>query len=65
MSQVQGQTSLTPVTRLLPTTHARGSSTVVNPFITPFDDEHRVRISHPTGAGARKSIPTNPFVHAI
>lgn len=63
--EVHDQNSSTPMTRLLTTTHARHSSTVVNPFITPFDDEHRVRISHPTGAGARKSIPTNPFVHAI
>jgi hypothetical protein len=38
----------------------------VNPFITPFDDEHRVMIDHPTEAARRKSIPTNPFTgHAV
>ncbi|KAF7298887.1 Plasma membrane fusion protein PRM1 [Mycena indigotica] len=46
-----------PVTRLLTTTNARRSSPV-DPFVTPFDDEHRVTISH---VNARKSIPTNPF----
>ncbi|KAG7446606.1 uncharacterized protein BT62DRAFT_1076147 [Guyanagaster necrorhizus] len=30
-----------------------------NPFTTPFDDEHRVTISH--AGDTRKSIPTNPF----
>ncbi|KAK0476755.1 hypothetical protein IW261DRAFT_1566831 [Armillaria novae-zelandiae] len=30
-----------------------------DPFTTPFDDEHRVTISH--AGNARKSIPTNPF----
>lgn len=55
----------TPVTRLLTTTHARQSSLTVNPFITPFDDEHQVQIDHPTGLGARKSMMTNPFAHAI
>ena len=34
--------SVTPVTRLLTTTHARRSSSIhLNPFSTPFDDEHR------------------------
>ncbi|KAF7356888.1 Plasma membrane fusion protein PRM1 [Mycena venus] len=47
----------TPVTRLLTTTHARRSSSV-NPFVTPFDDEHRVTIAH---SDARKSVQTNPF----
>jgi hypothetical protein len=50
--------SITPVTRLLTTTHARQSSSV-DPFVTPFDDEHRVTIAH--SSHARKSIPTNPF----
>ncbi|KAF5322159.1 hypothetical protein D9619_001455 [Psilocybe cf. subviscida] len=59
------QASVTPVTRFLTTTHARQSSNV-NPFMTPFDDEHRVQIDHPTGLAARKSIPINPFAtHAI
>ncbi|KAJ7594493.1 plasma membrane fusion protein PRM1 [Mycena floridula] len=38
-----------------------GSTTPVtaeNPFVTPFDDEHRVSVSYAT---ARRSIPTNPF----
>jgi hypothetical protein len=50
----------TPVTRLLTTTHARRSSSV-DPFVTPFDDEHRVTIAHADAAGARKSVQTNPF----
>ncbi|KAJ7257964.1 hypothetical protein B0H12DRAFT_465667 [Mycena haematopus] len=48
----------TPVTRLLTTTHARRSSSV-DPFVTPFDDEHRVTIDH---SAARKSVQTNPFL---
>jgi hypothetical protein len=60
----QTPTSVTPVTRLLTTTHARKSSGVgwadVDPFVTPFDDERRVRIEEPASV-ARKSIPTNPF----
>ena len=32
----------TPVTRLMTTMHARKSSQAVDPFVTPFDDEHRV-----------------------
>jgi hypothetical protein len=61
----EGDMATTPVTRLLTTTHARRSSSV-NPFITPFDDEHRVQIDHPTGAATRKSMATNPFtVHAV
>ena len=62
---VEGDMATTPVTRLLTTTHARHSSSV-NPFITPFDDEHRVQIDHPTGAATRKSMATNPFTaHAM
>ncbi|KAF5385997.1 hypothetical protein D9615_002597 [Tricholomella constricta] len=52
--------SITPITRLLTTMHARQSSNSVDPFVTPFDDEYRVTIAHPTHA--RKSIPTNPFL---
>ncbi|KAF8196767.1 hypothetical protein K438DRAFT_743018 [Mycena galopus ATCC 62051] len=51
----------TPVTRLLTTTHARRSSSV-DPFVTPFDDEHRVTIAHADSAGARNSVQTNPFL---
>ncbi|RDB16658.1 Plasma membrane fusion protein PRM1 [Hypsizygus marmoreus] len=54
--------SVTPVTRLLTTMHARKSSSV-DPFVTPFDDEYRVTIAQNTHA--RKSIPTNPFVVAM
>ncbi|KAH9942410.1 uncharacterized protein BXZ73DRAFT_41013 [Epithele typhae] len=32
----------TPITRHLNTNHARKSSQAVDPFVTPFDDEHRV-----------------------
>ncbi|KAG5652872.1 hypothetical protein H0H81_003302 [Sphagnurus paluster] len=49
--------SITPITRLLTTLNARQS---VDPFVTPFDDEYRVTIAHPTHT--RKSIPTNPFL---
>ncbi|KAG1752838.1 hypothetical protein EDB19DRAFT_1670083 [Suillus lakei] len=31
--------SVTPVTRLLTTTHARKTSNAINPFATPFDDD--------------------------
>jgi len=63
--EAEADMATTPVTRLLTTTHARRSSSV-NPFITPFDDEHMVRIDHPTEAARRKSIPTNPFTgHAV
>ncbi|KAJ7065196.1 hypothetical protein C8F01DRAFT_733724 [Mycena amicta] len=34
-----------PVTRLLTTTNARRSSSI-NPFVTPFDDEHRVTLDY-------------------
>ncbi|EIW63269.1 pheromone-regulated protein PRM1 [Trametes versicolor FP-101664 SS1] len=44
----------TPVTRLLTTNHARQSSQAVDPFVTPFDDEHRVH-------DADVVSPTNPF----
>ncbi|KAF9567948.1 hypothetical protein CPC08DRAFT_702777 [Agrocybe pediades] len=41
--------------------HARKSSTI-NPFITPFDDEHRVVVvDSAERSAARKSIQTNPF----
>ncbi|KAJ6629529.1 hypothetical protein B0H10DRAFT_1368785 [Mycena sp. CBHHK59/15] len=59
-SDSAGHSPATPVTRLLTTTHARRSSSV-NPFVTPFDDEHRVTIAHADHAGARKSVQTNPF----
>ncbi|KAF8639502.1 hypothetical protein AX17_001407 [Amanita inopinata Kibby_2008] len=53
--------SITPVTRLLTTTHARHSSDMMNPFVTPFDDEHQVSIETPNPASSGKSVPTNPF----
>lgn len=47
--------SVTPVTRLLTSTHARQSSNAINPFSTPFDDDaHAVSPTH------IKRI-TNPF----
>ena len=62
---VQAPTSVTPMTRLLTTTAAYRSSGIgsadANPFVTPFDDEHRVRIEAPARV-ARESIPTNPFL---
>ena len=55
--------SITPVTRFL-TTHARHSSSVVNPFMTPFDDEHKVQIEN-VPAHMRKSMQTSPFAVAL
>ncbi|KIK09980.1 hypothetical protein K443DRAFT_671297 [Laccaria amethystina LaAM-08-1] len=52
-----------PASRLLTTTDARYSSPT-NPFITPFDDEHRVTIED-NPIDARQSIATNPFVVAL
>ncbi|THH00769.1 hypothetical protein EW026_g1818 [Hermanssonia centrifuga] len=51
----------TPVTRLLTTHHARHSSQVVNPFATPFDDEHSV-VTGESRNSARQSSSTNPFI---
>ena len=56
--------SIAPVTRLLTTTHASHSSSVVNPFITPFDDEHKVKIET-SPAHMRKSMKTSPFAVAL
>ena len=56
--------SITPVTRLLTTTHARHSSNGINPFITPFDDEHKVKIEN-VPAHMRKSMQTSPFAIAL
>ena len=56
--------SKTPVTRLLTTTHTRHSSSVVNPFITPFDDEHKVKIEN-SPEHMRKSMQTSPFAVAL
>lgn len=39
--------------------YTRQPSMSENPFMSPFDDEHRVKIDKP--ATTRKSIPTNPF----
>jgi hypothetical protein len=56
--------SIPPVTRLLTTTHTRHSSSVVNPFITPFDDEHKVMIEN-SPEHMRKSMQTSPFAVAL
>ncbi|KAG6817485.1 hypothetical protein H0H87_008110 [Tephrocybe sp. NHM501043] len=50
---------ITPITCLLTTINTRQSSSM-DPFVTPFDDEHKVNIAQPTHT--RKSIPTNPFL---
>lgn len=52
-----------PASRLLTTMDARHSS-AINPFITPFDDEHRVTIDN-NPVYVRQSIPTNPFGVAL
>lgn len=58
------ESSITPLTRLLTTTHPRHSSSVVNPFITPFDDEHKVKIEHGP-MDMRKSMQTSPLGVAL
>ena len=57
--------SMTPVTRFLTATHARNSSSAVNPFITPFDDEHRVKIENSPDHIMRKSMQTSTFAVAL
>ncbi|KAI0645751.1 hypothetical protein C8Q79DRAFT_910536 [Trametes meyenii] len=60
----------TPVTRLLATHHARRSSQVVDPFVTPFDDEHRVPdatspanpFESPVAPAMRQSTGADPFI---
>ncbi|KAG6820285.1 hypothetical protein H0H93_002897 [Arthromyces matolae] len=47
----------TPITRLLTSINARSS---VDPFVTPFDDEHRVSVDYPSQK--HKSLHTNPFL---
>ncbi|KAJ3794113.1 hypothetical protein GGU11DRAFT_811469 [Lentinula aff. detonsa] len=49
--------SVTPVTRFLTSNSARRSSNV-DPFATPFDDEHQVIVERAT---PRQSYHTNPF----
>ncbi|KAJ3934460.1 MAG: hypothetical protein NXY57DRAFT_994238 [Lentinula lateritia] len=49
--------SVTPVTRFLTSNSARRSSNV-DPFATPFDDEHQVIVER---ALPRQSYQTNPF----
>ena len=56
--------SITPVTRLLTATHGRHSSGVVNPFMTPFDDEHKVKIEN-SPEHMRKSMQTSSFAVAL
>ena len=60
--------SVSPITRLLTNVQAQTRTTAAereerqggNPFVTPFDDEHRVQIERPVDN--RKSMKTNPFV---
>jgi hypothetical protein len=47
--------------RFLARTDGRQSS--LNPFITPFDDEHRVRIDGPSPEGLRKSMQTGALAY--
>ena len=56
--------SVTPMTKFLTTTHTRHSSVGVNPFITPFDDERKVKIENGP-AHMRKSMQTSPFAVAL
>ena len=52
----------TPVTRLLATNHARKSSQAVDPFVTPFDDEHRVNArSNDPFSATSPPVTSNPF----
>ena len=57
----QPQASGPTNSRYLTTSHGRQSS-LVNPFITPFDDEHQVKISRDPDAHLRKSLQTSPYV---
>jgi hypothetical protein len=50
-----------PLPRYLTRTNGRKSS--LNPFITPFDDEHRVRIDEPNPEIQRKSMQTGPLAY--
>ena len=61
----------TPITRHLNTNHARKSSQAVDPFVTPFDDEHGVQAApsglwparpHSTRSNAASSTRSNPFI---
>ena len=56
--------SITPVTRFLTATHSRNSSSAINPFITPFDDEHKVKIEN-SPEHMRKSMQTRTFGVAL
>ena len=57
--------SVSPATRFLTATHSRNSSSVVNPFITPFDDEHKVKIENSPDHIMRKSMQTSAFAVAL
>jgi hypothetical protein len=63
MDKDEQPSSTTPVTRLLTTTHARQSSSV-NPFSTPFDDEHSAKKDNSEPSDARMKPQPNPF-HAV
>jgi len=62
--------SVSPITRLLTNVQGQGQARTTveeregvqdgNPFVTPFDDVHRVQIERPVDN--RKSMKTNPFV---
>lgn len=63
-TQTQTQAHGAPNSRFLTASHGRQSS-LVNPFISPFDDEHQVKISRDPDAHLRKSLQTSPFGVAI
>ena len=60
-AQSYNDVSVAPMTRFFNRADPRNSS--LNPFITPFDDEHRVRIDEPTPEGLRKSMQTGPLAY--
>ncbi|KAF5380251.1 hypothetical protein D9757_008198 [Collybiopsis confluens] len=58
--QAPAGSSVTPVTRFLTSNSARRSSNV-DPFATPFDDEHQVTIHRAPPRQSYQTHPTNPF----
>jgi hypothetical protein len=61
----RAEPSVTPVARFLTATHTRNSSSAVNPFITPFDDEHKVKIENSPDHIMRKSMQTSTYAVAL
>ena len=63
-SPVDPDTS-TPVTRHLATNHARKSSQAVDPFVTPFDDEHAARLAVTADQHGRAAARAGGLVRAL